>query len=251
MNLRPAQSETQRAGLVVLLARGPARFDRAAALGLGLWLGACSKQPAPSPGPAGLVDNTGNSPVAAPIPTPAPVAPPPEAPTVYDFERQAPSDPGALSAPLPPSGLAPGNALGEPKAADAGGPARDLGAELSAALGPAESCVDGAQAAALPGGRLTISVSAYVLPSGRVSRATVTAPGQPQTARDCMQKQVLALSLRQPIPDAPTQVNGSTQVQVRSAGGVGATTGGNAVRPQRTNPDIAKPEPGDVAGAPE
>lgn len=238
MNHRQALLTTQHAGATALAA-------------LLLSLGACRKEPPPDPGPPGMVDSTGKPIVAAPVEAPRPAEPPPEPPTVYDFERQAPTDPGALSAKLPPSGLAPGTALGALSAADAGAPARDLGAELSAALAPVTNCVDAAQAAAQPDGRLTISVSAYVQASGRVSRATVTAPGQPQSALDCVQKQVLALSLRSPIPDAPTQVTASTQLQVRSAAGGGATTGGNTVRPQRTNPDIAKPEPGDVAGAPE
>lgn len=213
--------------------------------------GACKKNEEYQPRPPGLIDSEGKPVVAAPI-TPPPEPPPAvEPPTVYDFERGT-ADPGSLSAKPPATGLTPGNALGAP-AADAGAPARDLASELSAALAPASSCIDVAQAAAQPEGRLTISVSAYLQGSGRVSRATVTAPGQPAAALSCIEKLATGLTLRAPIPNAPVQVSGTTQLQVRSAnaaGGQGTTAGGNAVRPQPTNPDIAQPEPGDLAGPP-
>jgi hypothetical protein len=84
----------------------------------------------------------------------------------------------------------------------------------------------------------------------------VTAPGQPAAALSCIQKLVLGLSLPAPIPEAPVQVSATTQLQVRSAGGTGGTggqattPGGVPVRPQPSNPDIAQPEPGDLAGPP-
>ena len=233
------------------LARPSARFDlpRACAALL-LCAVACKKSEPYQPPPPGLRDGEGKPVVAAPITPPPPPAPAPEPPTVYDFERGT-ADPGSLSAKAPPSGLAPGNALPAP-AADAGGPPRDLSAELSAALAPATNCIDVAQAAAQPEGRLTISVSAYLQGSGRVSRATVTAPGQPPAALACMQKLVLGLSLRAPIPAAPVQVSATTQLQVRGAGATGgqATPAGSPVRPQPSNPDVAQPEPGDLAGPP-
>ena len=58
---------------------------------------------------------------------------------------------------------------------------------------------------------------------------------------------------RAPVPNAPVQVRGTTQLQVRSAGGTGGqapSPGGYPVRPQPSNPDIAKPEPEDLAGPP-
>ncbi len=217
-----------------------------------LCAGACKKSEEYQAPPPGLRDSAGKPiVVSAPIKPPPEPAPAPEPPTVYDFERGT-ADPGSLSARQPPSGLAPGNALGAP-VADAGAPQRDLSSELSAALAPASNCIDVAQAAAQPEGRLTISVSAYVQGSGRVSRATVTAPGQPAGALSCIEKLALGLSLRAPVPNAPVQVSGTTQLQVRSAGGTGGqatTTGGQPVRPQPSNPDIAKPEPGDLAGPP-
>jgi hypothetical protein len=216
-----------------------------------LCAGACSKSEPYQPPPPGLRDSEGKPIVPAPVKPPPTLAPAPEPPTVYDFERGT-ADPGALSAKPPPSGLAPGNALGT-VGTDAGGPPRDLSGELSSALAPASNCVDVGQAAAQPEGRLTISVSAYLQGSGRVSRATVTAPGQPPAALSCIEKLVLGLSLRAPIPDAPVQVSGTTQLQVRSAGGTGGqapTPGSVPVRPQPSNPDIAKPEPEDLAGPP-
>jgi hypothetical protein len=203
-----------------------------------------------------LLDENGQQRQAEQIkpPEPAQATETPEPPTVYDFERQPRTDPAALSAKPPPSGLAPGNSLDLIASDDAGAPQRDLDAELSSALSAVSNCVDVVQAAARPEGRLTISVNAYVQGSGRVSRATVTAPGQPASALSCIEKLALAATLQAPVPNAPVQVKGTTQLQIRSAGGTGGAglSRGDTTRimPHPTNPDIAKPEPGDVAGPP-
>jgi hypothetical protein len=216
----------------------------------------CKKRGPAQPLPPGLLDENGQPRQAEVIkpPEPAQATETPEPPTVYDFERQQPVDPGALSAKLPPSGLAPGNALDLPASDDAGAPQRDLDAELSNALSNVSNCVDVVQAAARPEGRLTISVNAYVQGSGRVSRATVTAPGQPASALSCIEKLVLAATLQPPVPNAPVQVKASAQLQIRSASGgrdAGLARGDTTpIMPHPTNPDIAKPEPGDVAGPP-
>jgi hypothetical protein len=217
----------------------------------------CKKRAPAQPLPPGLLDENGQQRQAEQIkqPEPAQATETPEPPTVYDFERQqAAPDPAALSAKLPPSGLAPGKALDLIASEDAGAPARDLDAELSNALSTVSNCVDVVQAAARPDGRLTISVNAYVQGSGRVSRATVTAPGQPASALSCIEKLVLAVTLQAPVPSAPVQVKGTTQLQIRSAGGTrdaGLSRGDTTpIMPHPTNPDIARPEPGDVAGPP-
>jgi hypothetical protein len=219
-----------------------------------LWSGSCRKSEPVQVRPPGMVDSEGKAIQPKPVQPAAPEpAPTPEAPTVYDFERPSRPDPGALSAPLPPTGLSAKATLGVPTELDAGAPQRDLNAELSAALAPASSCVDVMKAAAQPDGRLTISVTAHVLGTGHVSRATVTAPGQPASVLACVEKQVLALSLPGPILDAPLQVMGSTQLQIKAAGGANPSTPSpsvNPIKPQATNPNIARPVPGDVAGPP-
>jgi hypothetical protein len=220
-----------------------------------LLVGACREREAYQPRRPGLVDGEGKPLEGQSRPAPAPKVvelPPPEPPTVYDFEQARPSDPSALSAKPAPTGLDPGTSLND--AVEAVVRARDLGAELSGLLAPVSSCVDLTQAATQANGLLTISVSAYVQGSGRVSRATVTAPGQPASALGCIQNQVLSLTLPGPIPGAPVQVSGSTQVQVRAAGsatGSPSAPAASAVRAQPINPDIAKPDPsGEVAGPP-
>jgi hypothetical protein len=217
---------------------------------------ACKSKEAAQPVPPGLLDENGRQ-IVAPRPKPVEpteATPQPEAPTVYDFERATtPPDPGALSARPPPTGLSPGAALGAGLNDDAGGPARDLNGELSGLLSPLSSCVDVAQAALQPDGRLTIAVTAYVQATGRVSRATVTAPGQSSGALSCMEKQVVALALRGPVPNAPTQVTGSTQLQIRAArtgGGQPPAPNAYPIAAQPSNADMAKPDPGETAGPP-
>lgn len=216
--------------------------------------GCRKREEAPIP-PPGMVDGQGRPITTAAIPVrpaePAPSAP--EAPTVYDFERNSAPDPGALSAPAAAPAPGAGTGASAPAQAATPAPARDLGADLSNALAPLSSCVDVVQGAAQPEGRLTISVTAYVLGSGRVSRATVTAPGQPASALSCMQDKVMALNLTGPIPNAPTQIKGSTQLQIKAVGGdagQGPAPGAGAIKPAPTSPDIAKPDPGETAGPP-
>lgn len=223
-----------------------------------LLCGGCKKREAAPLNPPGAVDSEGRPIYVGPVKTEQPAQPSapartPEPPTVYDFERGA-ADPGSLS-------TRPGQPA-SPKAAQPAQPtqpastppaARDLNAELSAKLAPMSSCLDLALAAAEPDGRVTISVAAYLQASGRVSRATVTAKGQPASALACIERQVLALSMASPIANAPVQVNGSTQLQIRSVGadaGSTAAAGANVPTPAATNPDLAKPEPGEVAGPP-
>jgi hypothetical protein len=186
---------------------------------------------------------------ATPTPSVEPVAP---EPTTYDFERGIPTDPGALTAPAP----APVAAVAPDAATEDAGEPRDLSDELSTALAGLTSCVDLPKAAALPDGTLTISVTASVAASGALLRIeSVTAPGQPDTAKRCISQQAANLRLAPDVPGAPLRVSGSTTLRVKAATPSPAPTSGQAdagvvnryPAPVRLNPDIAKPEPPDFA----
>lgn len=121
-------------------------------------------------------------------------------------------DPGALSK---PADAPPGGDTGAPaaEAAPPEPPPRDLSGELASAFGQPLSCLDAA-AVASGGGRLTVTITAYLMPSGRITRASASAPGQPSEAITCLEKRASALSLRGPIDDAPRQVSAALPVEV-------------------------------------
>jgi hypothetical protein len=161
-------------------------------------------------------------------------------PSAYDYDRPSSYDTTASTQPVPQGGaVAPRGALPDTAAP------RDLSSELSSALAGTSECVDLAQAAKQPGGKQTISVSAVVLGTGTISRASVQANGQPAAALTCIERAVLAMKLGAPVPDAPVTVRATTEVQVRAAPPAAPTTAPPA--PARLNPDIARPEPGDMA----
>jgi hypothetical protein len=215
---------------------------------------ACSRAEKPVP-PPGLLDSEGRPIVSAPPPQPAPAAQAPVQPTVYDFERPAPSS----SAPSAAQNLGmspPATTGGGVQAAGAG--SRDLSAELSAKLNQMTDCVDAAQAATQPNGRLVVAVSAYVLGTGSISRATIDAPGQPATALDCLQRGVLAIKLPEPVVGAPINVKGSAEVEIKAVGprptGAAPTAAPAAPRGDvaRGQPgaEVARPDQADLAGPP-
>jgi hypothetical protein len=153
--------------------------------------------------------------------------------------------------------------LEQPGVAASGAPAdaaaaRDLSAELSSALAGVTNCVDLAMAASQPNGRLVVAVSAYVLGSGRISRATIEASGQPAPALSCLQRQVLAIKLRDPVQGAPVNVRGSTEVTVKAATPRASPTPlpppAAPNRPadvaQGQADDMARPDQADQAGPP-
>jgi hypothetical protein len=203
---------------------------------------ACSRAEKPVP-PPGLLDSEGKPVVSAPPPAPAPVAQAPSPPTVYDFERPA-SSPSAPSA-AQNLGMSPPGTTGDGAQA-AGAGSRDLSAELSAKLNQMTDCVDLAQAAAQPSGRLVVAVSAYVLGSGSISRATIDAPGQPATALECLQRRVLALKLPEPIVGAPIHVKGSAEVEIKAVG-PRPTGAASPTAPAAPSGDVARGQPDDMA----
>jgi hypothetical protein len=90
---------------------------------------------------------------------------------------------------------------------------RDLAAELKALVGQPTSCLDLEKAAA-GGGRVSIRVNASVLPSGSISRASVSAVGQNSEALRCIEQLVLGGSLKGPIEGAPLSVSTESVVEV-------------------------------------
>jgi hypothetical protein len=149
-------------------------------------------------------------------PEPPPPPAPPRAPSSLGSPFASPKpDPGSLQRTDPPPTQDPGAALpttAEPhdKVAQ-----RDLPAELTALLGQPASCLELASVAAA-GGRLTIVVTAYAVPSGRITRASVDAPGQPASALRCLEQRATSASLRSPVPGAPLQVTATIPIEVIS-----------------------------------
>jgi hypothetical protein len=179
------------------------------ALALALSLAACSSREQPSR-PRGLTPEEVPAPSATPPTSPPPerVQPPPSA-LPSPFAQRAP-DPGALMNRDATVGSASGEVT---DAAVDAGPPRDLGAELAARIGQPVQCVDMAAIVA-GGGKLSITARAQVMPSGRITRATVTAPGQPAQATTCIERLVTAASLASPVPDAPREVSTTVVMQV-------------------------------------
>jgi hypothetical protein len=120
------------------------------------------------------------------------------------FDQLGPGDLMAEPGTTPPPAPAPEEPEGE---------ARDLGRELSDLLRQT-SCLDLAVAARQPGGRQTISGTAYVMASGRITRATVSASGQPSSALRCAESRLVAQGLRGPVPGGAQSISGSTTIEV-------------------------------------
>lgn len=128
--------------------------------------------------------------------------------------QPGPPDPGSLMAPGGPSGST--GAAGGSTGGDSEKEKRDLSAELKAALGEPIDCLDLSK---LPptGGTITLQVGAYVGPSGRISRASVSAAGQPSSTVACVEKRTLAIKMRDPIDDAPLLVNTTIEFELARA----------------------------------
>lgn len=155
--------------------------------------------------------------IAAPVVAPPPPRPPPVAPSTLasPFAQKAP-DPGALARPAPAAveedagAIVPPGPLPHDTVAQ-----RDLPAELTALMGRPGECLELATVAS-SGGRVTIVVTAYAVPSGRITRATADAPGQPASALRCLEQRATAGSLRSPVPGAPLEVTATIPIEVIS-----------------------------------
>jgi hypothetical protein len=158
--------------------------------------------------------------VTAPVVATPPAPPPALPPSTLDspFARKGP-DPGALQRPEPtpveedagdvvPTGPLPHDTVAQ----------RDLPAELTALIGRAGECLE-LETVASSGGRVTIVVTAYAVPSGRITRATADAPGQPASALRCLEQRATSGSLRSPVPGAPLEVTATIPIEVISQPG--------------------------------
>jgi hypothetical protein len=90
---------------------------------------------------------------------------------------------------------------------------RNLGAELVTAVGSPAGCIDLATARSLHG-RLTIQVSATVMPTGSITRASASGSGLPPAALDCVEARALAARLAAPIEGAPRGISGTLEYEV-------------------------------------
>jgi hypothetical protein len=184
------------------------------ALGLASLLAACNTKSAPQP--RGLLVSEGQPARAAP-PAPAPQEPE-TAPAPPFPELPSQSVFGAAAAPTPtptPSHGSPSPAEAQPDPAPpaAAAPKRDLSAELAGLIPAPVDCLDLAQAAA-EGGKVSISVSAMVMPSGFISRATANVAGQPREALHCIESKVAQGALKPDVPGAPLEVQASLPFEV-------------------------------------
>lgn len=180
---------------------------------LALYVTGCSES-APATRPRGLlVGEETHAAVIAPAPATPPPVPPPAPPRSLSSPFESKLDPGALAGPaaLQDDGQ-PVQAAPEVSVVDAGKP-RDLAAELSQRLGSPTSCLD-LQSVVEGGGQLTVLVVAEVMPSGRITRAQATAPGQPSTALRCLEARATAASLKGPVPSAPVSVSATFPIEV-------------------------------------
>jgi len=173
-----------------------------------LAVAACSEREQPSR-PRGLTASEApRAPASAPSPAPGPVVSPPAPRSLPSpFATGAP-DPGALANRESEPAALPEAGSGEPEATK-----RNLAVELAQLVGQPLSCVDFAAIVA-GGGKVNITVGAQVVPSGRITRAEATAPGQPEKALRCIEQLVTAGSLQGPVPGAPRKVTTSVVLQV-------------------------------------
>ncbi len=173
-----------------------------------LTLYACSDSaPAASSRRGVLPDEQKPAPVAAPAPPPPP--PPPRSSLDSPFAKKL--DPAALQAQAPEQTAQ----EAEPAPSPTEAPKRDLSAELAERLGSPTSCLDLEKVVA-SGGRLDVVVVAQVMPSGRITRAQVTAADQPGTSLHCLESKATSASLKGPVPGAPLAVSATLPIEVAS-----------------------------------
>ncbi|MDB4975587.1 MAG: hypothetical protein JWN48_3928 [Myxococcaceae bacterium] len=190
---------------------------------LGALLPGCSEQPAVPTRQQGLqpgeeLQRTPPSPLLVQKPEPKPAPRPPPSSLSSPFAK----DPGALIKPPPQAGLDPAPALDAgsatplaptPSAASEATTPRDLPSELIKLLGQPADCLDLA-AVASAGGRTTISITVSVMPSGRIIRATASAPNQAGDALRCLENRASAGNFRGPVPAAPRDVTATIPIEV-------------------------------------
>jgi len=92
---------------------------------------------------------------------------------------------------------------------------RDLGAELKSALGSPVGCLTPRPADQAPD-RITIAISAQLVGSGRITRATASASQLEASELDCVRRRVEAIRLRGPVDDAPRGVSTSVELELKT-----------------------------------
>lgn len=166
-------------------------------------LAACGDTTAPpgraqSRGPAGQRADLPPTPrpPAAPVPAPGRQRPPPTPP---DWEAPRGASPGAA-----------GGAEGEESDRD---PEESLRRHLQDAFGTPTACISEETRDRLDDA-LHVSVTARVLPSGRVLDATVSASALSEADLACMRRHAQTLRLRSGIPGTPRSISASIEYRV-------------------------------------
>lgn|GEM_PF-3286241 len=102
-----------------------------------------------------------------------------------------------------------------PAAAEAAPAARDFEAELRSAYVPPLSCFTYERAAEL-GASLRMRVSVTLMPSGRVTRAGVSASGLTPAEIDCLEQAAMSVALAAPVEGAPRTVSTSIEFAIET-----------------------------------
>lgn len=148
-------------------------------------------------------------------PPPEPEAPKPPTPPTFQSSigLKRPQQPGPK-----PAGTEVDQSAANPDATEKTEekPERKLDEELKAALGQPTDCLD-LQKVVDGGGKLKVRVGAYVGPSGRITRASVSAPGQPSSTVSCIERRAVTIKMNDPIEDAPRLVETELSFEVARA----------------------------------
>lgn len=100
---------------------------------------------------------------------------------------------------------------------------RDLGADLASAIGSPASCIDVETARALHG-HLAIRVTATVMATGSITRASASASGLSPAAIACVEDRALHAHLTPPIERAPRGVSTTLEYDVAATADTRTTT---------------------------
>lgn len=100
---------------------------------------------------------------------------------------------------------------------------RDLGAELGEAVGSIQACLD-LETARRIDGTLRVPITAQVLPSGRISRASARGGSLSREQNQCIEGVVTHTSLRGPIDGAPREVSTTLELDVEITEGTPGET---------------------------
>ena len=108
---------------------------------------------------------------------------------------------------------------------------RDLSRDLIAAMGPAASCLKPRPAGSSP--RFQVSLSARVMPGGRIIRGTVSGGGLSTEETECMRARLLQVRLALPMGAPAETVSGTLLLELEGT-----------PAPPRPTPEPAPAPPG-------